>query len=186
MWAVGNILNRAYDYFQDFSKCLSIFNKALKLQKIRKRTKQKRERELELTCRPGLAQLGPAHWLPPVIPLLSPGGREARGRRPQPHAGHLLLLPTPRTSSTSATHSPSSPSHFPHSPRAPLPPLALSPFPPERNSSPPSPFTAAIDPLSSLHVSPSTTDVFLFLTGEPRRLGRTATPLAPSSSTSVR
>ena len=56
--------------------------------------KEKGERK-ELTCRPGLAQLGPVHWLMLVILLLSPGGREARGRRPQPHAGHLLLLPTP-------------------------------------------------------------------------------------------
>ena len=118
--------------------------------------KKKREREAHL----GLTCAGPAHLARPsrlalpVVVLLPPEGRGARGRRPWPHAGHLLLLPTPRTPSTSATHSPSSPSHFAHSPRAPIPPLALSPSPPERSSSPPSPSTVAIDPLSSLRRVP--------------------------------
>ena len=48
MWAVGNNLKSAYDYFQDFCKCLTIFNKGQKLQKNRKtKTNQKRERERE-------------------------------------------------------------------------------------------------------------------------------------------
>ena len=45
MWAVGNNLNRAYDYFQDFCKCLTIFIKALKLQKNRERVTNRKERE---------------------------------------------------------------------------------------------------------------------------------------------
>ena len=46
MFAVGNILNRAQLYFQDFGKCFSIFNKAKQLQLNRKiETNQKRERE---------------------------------------------------------------------------------------------------------------------------------------------
>ena len=46
MFAVGNNLNRAHNYFQDFWKCFSIFNKAQQLQLNRKtETNQKRERE---------------------------------------------------------------------------------------------------------------------------------------------
>ena len=33
MFAVGNILNRAHNYFQDYWKRLSIFNKAQQLHK---------------------------------------------------------------------------------------------------------------------------------------------------------
>ena len=111
-----------------FEHALAFYFKAKTFAENRKR-KQKRERELELTCRPGRAQLGPAHWLLPVIPLLSPGGREARARCPQPHAGHHLLLPTPRTPSTRATHSPSSPSHFPPLSPCPSPSSGSLPIP---------------------------------------------------------
>ena len=46
MFAVGNILNRAHNYFQDFWKRFSIFNKAQQLQLNRKtETNQKKERE---------------------------------------------------------------------------------------------------------------------------------------------
>ena len=57
MRAVRNNPNRAHNYFQDFSKCLSIFNKALKLQKNRKR-KQNRKREKEKGL-PGAHPAGP-------------------------------------------------------------------------------------------------------------------------------
>ena len=100
MFAVGNNLNRAHNYFQDFWKRFSILFKAQQLQSIRKTetNKNKREREREATwALPVLAQptwLGPADWLPVVV-FLPPEGRGARGRRPRPHAGHLLLPPTP-------------------------------------------------------------------------------------------
>ena len=46
MVAVGNILNRAHNYFQDFWKCFSILIKAQQLQLIRKtETNKERERE---------------------------------------------------------------------------------------------------------------------------------------------
>ena len=99
MFAVGNILNRAHNYFQDFWKRFSILFKAQQLQLIRKTetNQKKREREAHL----GLTSAGPAHLARPsrlalpVVVLLPPGGRGARGRRPRPHAGHLLLPPTP-------------------------------------------------------------------------------------------
>ena len=67
MFAVGNILNRAYNYFQDFWKHFSIFNKAQQLQKkIENRNKsKKRERAKPTWALPVLAQptwLGPADW----------------------------------------------------------------------------------------------------------------------------
>ena len=98
MFPVGNNLNRGHIYFQDFWKCFSIFNKAQQLQLNRKnRNKSKKEREgsyLGLTCA-GPAHLArPSRLALPVVVLLAPEGRGARGRRPRPHAGHLLLLPT--------------------------------------------------------------------------------------------
>ena len=99
MFAIGNILNKAHNYFQDFWKRFSIFNKAQQLQLNRKtEINQKKKRKgshLGLTC------AGPAHLARPsllalpVVVLLAPEGRRARGRRPRPHAGHLLLAPTP-------------------------------------------------------------------------------------------
>ena len=92
------------------------------------------------------------------------------------HPGHHLRVPhTP----------PRPPLTFPTLPM-PLYPLWLSPHPLPRGARrhrrrPPRPST----PSRLFDVSPSTTDVFLFLTGEPRRLERTATALAPSSSTLV-
>ena len=99
MFAVGNILNRAHNYFQDFWKRFSIFTKAqqLQLNRKQKQIKKRREREAHL----GLTCAGPAHLARPsrlalpVVVLLPPEGRGARGRRPRPHAGHLLLLPMP-------------------------------------------------------------------------------------------
>ena len=63
MFAVGNILNRAHNYFQDFWKRFSIFNEAQQLQKkIENRNKsRKREREAHL----GLTCAGPAHLARP-------------------------------------------------------------------------------------------------------------------------
>ena len=99
MFAVGNNLNRAHNYFRDFWKCFSILIKAQQLQLNRKRKQiKKRERGrsppgpyLCWPSPPGSAQ--PTGL--PVVVLLPPEGRGVRGRRPWPHAGHLLLLPTP-------------------------------------------------------------------------------------------
>ena len=67
MFAVGNILNRAHNYFQDFWKRFSIFNKAQQLQLNRKTetNQKKRERGKPTWALPVLAQptwLGPADW----------------------------------------------------------------------------------------------------------------------------
>ena len=99
MFPVGNNLNRGHIYFQDFWKRFSILNKPQQLQLNRKTetSQKKREREAHL----GLTCAGPAHLARPsrlalpVVVLLPPEGHGARGRRPWPHAGHLLLLPTP-------------------------------------------------------------------------------------------
>ena len=120
MFAVGNILNRAHNYFQDFWKRFSIFNKAQQLQLNRKTetNQKKREREAHL----GLTCAGPAHLARPsrlalpVVVLLPPGGRGARGRRPRPHAGHLLLLPTPWRRPGMPRRPPRPPLILPHSP----------------------------------------------------------------------
>ena len=63
MFAVGNILNRAHNYFQDFWKRFSIFNKAqqLQLNRKQKQIKKRREREAHL----GLTCAGPAHLARP-------------------------------------------------------------------------------------------------------------------------
>ena len=45
MFAVGNILNRAHNYFQDFWKRFSIFNKAQQLQLNRKTETNQKKRE---------------------------------------------------------------------------------------------------------------------------------------------
>ena len=67
MFAVGNILKRAHNYFQDFWKRFSIFNKAQQLQLNRKTETNQKERERKLTwALPVLAQptwLSPADWL---------------------------------------------------------------------------------------------------------------------------
>ena len=98
MFAVGNNLNRAHNYFQDFWKRFSILIKAQQLQLNRKIETIQKKREgshLGLTCA-GPAHLArPSRLALPVVVLLPPEGRGARGRRPWPHAGHLLLLPTP-------------------------------------------------------------------------------------------
>ena len=114
MYVVGNILNRAHNYFQDFWKRFSIFNKAqqLQLNRKQKQIKKRREREAHL----GLTYAVPAHLARPsrlalpVVVLLPPGGRGARGRRP----GDVL------ETSRDATPTPTSPSH----------PLSLSPSSP--------------------------------------------------------
>ena len=68
MFAVGNNLNRAHNYFQDFWKRFRILFKAQQLQLIRKTetNKKKRERGKPTWALPVLAQptwLGPAYWL---------------------------------------------------------------------------------------------------------------------------
>ena len=66
MFAVGNNLNRAHNYFQDFWKRFSILIKAQQLQLNRKIETNKKKREREATwALPVLAQptwLGPADW----------------------------------------------------------------------------------------------------------------------------
>ena len=67
MFVVGNNLNRAHNYFQDFWKRFSILIKAQQLQLNRKTETIKKKREREATwALPMLAQptwLGPAYWL---------------------------------------------------------------------------------------------------------------------------
>ena len=73
MFAIGNNLNRAHNYFQDFWKRFSIFNKAQQLQLNRKQKQiyKKRGKEAtwalpELASPPGSAQpTGPASHRPP-------------------------------------------------------------------------------------------------------------------------
>ena len=65
MFAVGNILNRAHNYFQDFWKRFGIFNKAQQLQKNRKiKQIRKREKEKPTWDSPVLAR---PTWLVPVV-----------------------------------------------------------------------------------------------------------------------
>ena len=98
MFPVGNNLNRGHIYFQDFWKSFRILSKAKQLQFNRKQ-KQKSKKEREESP-PGPYLCWPSHLARPsllalqVVVLLAPEGRGARGRRPRPHAGHLLLLPT--------------------------------------------------------------------------------------------
>ena len=87
MRAVRNNPNRAHNYFQDFSKCLSIFNKSLKLQKNRKTKQEKRERE-RLTWRPpSRPTCRPSPATAPASCLAWPG-RQAAARRRAQHACH--------------------------------------------------------------------------------------------------
>ena len=83
MWAVGNNLNRAYDYFQDFCKCLSIFNKATNLQKNRK-TEIKEGEETYLAA----AHLAAQHYAGPCQPAASGDGYV--------HHGDCILPRLPR------------------------------------------------------------------------------------------
>ena len=78
MFAIGNNLNRAHNYFQDFWKRFSILIKAQQLQLNRKIETiiKERERGKPTSALPVLAQptwLGPADWLPVVV-LLAPEG----------------------------------------------------------------------------------------------------------------
>ena len=99
MWAVGNILSRAHNYFQDFWKRFSILIKAQQLQFNRKRKlKQKKEKEAHL----GLTWLGPAYWLgqSPPTSRQEAGARARRApatRRPPPASADVGTRPeTPR------------------------------------------------------------------------------------------
>ena len=102
MFPDGNNLNRGHIYFQDFWKCFSILSKAKQLQFNRKQKQKSKKREREESP-PGPYLCWPSHLARPsllalpVVVLLAPEGRGARGRRPRPHAGHLLLPPTPWT-----------------------------------------------------------------------------------------
>ena len=89
MRAVRNNPNRAPNYFQDFSKCLSIFNKALKLQKNRKKKTKQENRERErLTWRPpSRSTCRPSPATAPASCLAWPG-RQAAARRRAQHAFH--------------------------------------------------------------------------------------------------
>ena len=118
MFAVGNNLNRAHNYFQDFWKRFSIFNKAQQLQLNRKR-KQIRKRERGRSP-PGPYLCWPAHLAcashhPPL-----PVGRGVSPARAPAATScfHLLLPPRPHpsateTPSTSLHSSPLSPG-LPH------------------------------------------------------------------------
>ena len=81
MFAVGNILNRAHNYFQDFWKRFSIFNKAKQLQFNRK---QKLIQKKGDRSPPGPYLARPSLLARPVTPYLAPGGRGACS----PRAGH--------------------------------------------------------------------------------------------------
>ena len=129
MFAVGNILNRAHNYFQYFWKRFSIFNKAQQLQLNRKtETNQKREREPTwalpvLAQPPGSAQpAGAASRRPPRA-------RRTRSAWPAPAATHR---PPPTSAdaletSRDATRPPRPPLILAHSPSSP----SLSPAMPE-------------------------------------------------------
>src|SRR3954468_15792760 len=85
MFVVGNNPNRAHNYFQDFWKCFSILNKAQQIQLNRKQKQIKKKRGRSpprpYLCWPAhLAR--PSRLAMPVVVLLAPEGRGARGRRP--------------------------------------------------------------------------------------------------------
>ena len=134
MFAIGNILNKAHNYFQDFWKRFSIFNKAQQLQLNRKR-KQIRKRERGRSppgpylCWP--ANLACASRHPPL-----PVGRGVSPvRAPAPAATscfHLLLPPRPH-SNTMKT--PNTPLHLsPLSPTSPSPSPTMAEHHPRRRS----------------------------------------------------
>ena len=85
MFTVGNILNRAHNYFQDFWKRFSIFNKATNLQKIEKEKQSKAEAYLAPTNRPTSR---PSPAAAPASCLAWPG-RQAAARRRAQHACHV-------------------------------------------------------------------------------------------------
>ena len=100
MFAVGNILNRAHNYFQDFWKHFSIFNKAQQLQLNRKR-KQIRKRER------GRSPPGPYLCWPGPPGLCQSSPTSASRQRRVAGAcsrGHLLLPPPAASSSPSERH----------------------------------------------------------------------------------
>mgnify|MGYP000891391923 CR=1 FL=1 len=122
MFAVGNNLNRAHNYFQDFWKRFSILFKAQQLQLIRKtETNKKREREREREAHPGLTCAGPATWLGPAYWLCqsSSSSRQKDAERVAGARGHTPAtscfrrrLETPR----GATRPPRPPLILAHSP----------------------------------------------------------------------
>ena len=128
MRAVRNNPNRAHNYFQDFSKCLSIFNKALKLQKNRKRKQNRKERKRKAylappsrpTCRPSPATA-------PASCLAWPG-RQAAARRRAQHACHAAArrLAAPLVELSTWDEPPLSPRPRRHS-LSPLAPLSRPP-----------------------------------------------------------
>ena len=91
MFTVGNILNRAYIYFQDFWKCFSIFNKAKQLQLNRKQKQNQKKRRKPPG--PYLARPSRLASASHPLPRTRRQGRVLAARRPR--AGHLLLLPAP-------------------------------------------------------------------------------------------
>ena len=125
MYTVGNILNRAHIYFQDFWKRFSIFNKAQQLQLNRKQKQiKKRERGKPtwalpvLASPPGSAQpTGLASRRPPPARRTrSTWPATAATRRPTPASADIL------ETSRDATPTPTSPSHPPSlSPSSPSP-----------------------------------------------------------------
>ena len=117
MWAVGNNLNRAYDYFQDFCKCLSIFNKATNLQKNRK-IEIKEEQETYLAA----AHLaGPALCWPAPASCFSLA-RQAQRRRRRARARHgVSCLPPARPRHLGELHIAALTPWTSHSPPASLP-----------------------------------------------------------------
>ena len=115
MFAVGNILNRAHNYFQDFWKRFSIFNKAQQLQLNRKR-KQIREREREGEAHLGLTCAGSAHPAcasrhPPLLV-----GRGVSPARAPAATSCCLLVPirAPRRRPAPPCTPPLSPPRLPH------------------------------------------------------------------------
>ena len=132
MRAVRNNPNRAHNYFQDFSKCQSIFNKALKLQKNRKRKQRgKRGRESLLGAHPAGPPAGPAQPMLQRAAWLGQAGRQlldtgtsachASARRPASSPRSAAALVRSHTSPPSSQTRLSLPSSCPSlSPLAPL------------------------------------------------------------------
>ena len=120
MFAVGNNLNRAHNYFQDFWKRFSILIKAQQLQLIRKtETNKKRERERE--AHPGLTYAGPATWLGPAYWLCqsSSSSRQKDAERVAGARGHTSATSCFRRrmeTHRGATRPPRSPLILTHSP----------------------------------------------------------------------
>ena len=187
MRAVRNNPNRAHNYFQDFSKCLSIFNKALKLQKNRKRKQTgKRGREsLPSATQQAHLPAQPSHRSSELLGL----ARQAGSCSTASTACVPRSCPPPRRSPRRAVDVGRTPSLSPTSQTLALPSgSSLSPSPTSPETSPSPPLAAATSnavPAPSHRVR-TVRRRRLRRLAKPHDAGAPASSPPPSSSTSGR